>query len=69
MHLAAAVGTPVLLLLGAPVRGPYWFGPVGEHHRTITRPSLLQISAAEVYGVARSMLGAPVPAGPKTPSS
>ena len=37
MHLAAAVGTPVLLLLGAPVREPYWFAPVGEHHRTIGR--------------------------------
>ena len=58
MHLAAAVGTPVLLLLGAAVRGPYWFGPVGEHHRTITRPALLQITAAEVYSVAYSMLHA-----------
>ena len=58
MHLAAAVGTPILLLLGAPTRGPYWFGPVGEHHRVITRPSLLQITVAEVYGVAHSMLQA-----------
>jgi ADP-heptose:LPS heptosyltransferase len=59
MHLAAAVGTPVLLLLGASMRGPYWFGPVGDHHRTITRPSLLQITAAEVYGLAHAMLHAP----------
>ena len=59
MHLAAAVGTPVLLLLGARVHGPYRFGPVGEHHRIITRPTLLQITVAEVYGVARSMLCAP----------
>jgi ADP-heptose:LPS heptosyltransferase len=58
LHLAAAVGTPVLLLLGRPLRGLYRFGPVGEHHRTITRPTLLQITAAEVYGAARSMLGA-----------
>ena len=59
MHLAAAVGTPVLLLLGAPVRGAYRFGPVGEHHRTISRPTLLQIAAAEVYGLARSMMHTP----------
>lgn len=59
MHLAAAVGAPVLLLLGTTLRGPYWFGPVGEEHRMIARPTLLQITAAEVYGVAHSMLQAP----------
>ena len=58
MHLAAAVGAPVLLLLGTTLRGPYWFGPVGEEHRMIVRPTLLQITAAEVYGVAHSMLQA-----------
>src|SRR5262249_42738292 len=56
MHLAAAVGTPVLLLLGAPVRGPYWFGPVGEQHRIVIRPSLAAIAISEVYTVVRSML-------------
>lgn len=56
MHLAAAVGTPVLLLLGAPVRGPYWFGPVGEHHRVIVQRTLLDINVAEVHAAARSML-------------
>jgi heptosyltransferase-2 len=56
MHLTAAVGTPVLLLLGAPVRSRYWFGPVGEDHRVVIQPSLLDISVAEVYAVARSML-------------
>ena len=58
MHLAAAVGTPVLLLLGAPIPGPYWFGPVGERHRIIARKSLAQITVAEVYATARSMLQA-----------
>jgi heptosyltransferase-2 len=58
MHLAAAVGTPVLLLLGAPIPGPYWFGPVGEQHRIMVRKSLAQISVAEVYAAARSMLRA-----------
>jgi ADP-heptose:LPS heptosyltransferase len=48
MHLAAAVGTPVLLLLGAPVPGPYWFGPVGEHHRMIARKSMAQIRPGRV---------------------
>jgi ADP-heptose:LPS heptosyltransferase len=56
MHLAAAVGTPVLLLLGAPVRGPYWFGPVGEHHRIIIRRTLADIGVAEVYAAAHLML-------------
>lgn len=56
MHLAAAVGTPVLLLLGAPVRGPYWFGPVGEHHRVIVQRTLLDINVAEVHAAASSML-------------
>jgi ADP-heptose:LPS heptosyltransferase len=56
MHLAAAVGTPILLLLGAPVRGPYWFGPVGEHHRIVIRRKLLEIKVDEVYAAARSML-------------
>jgi ADP-heptose:LPS heptosyltransferase len=56
MHLAAAVGTPVLLLLGAPVRGPYWFGPVGEWHRIVIRRNLLEIAVAEVYAAARAML-------------
>jgi ADP-heptose:LPS heptosyltransferase len=56
MHLAAAVGTPVVLLLGAPVRGPYWFGPVGERHRILLRSRLTDISAREVYEMAREML-------------
>jgi ADP-heptose:LPS heptosyltransferase len=56
MHLAAAVGTPVLLLLGAPVRGPYWFGPVGDDHRILIRPTLGDISIAEVYAAAQAML-------------
>jgi ADP-heptose:LPS heptosyltransferase len=56
MHLAAAVGTPVLLLLGAPVRGPYWFGPVGDDHRIIIRRTLADIGVAEVFAAARAML-------------
>jgi ADP-heptose:LPS heptosyltransferase len=56
MHVAAAVGTPVLLLLGAPVRGPYWFGPVGDDHRILIRRTLADISVAEVYAVAHAML-------------
>jgi ADP-heptose:LPS heptosyltransferase len=56
MHLAAAVGTRVVLLLGAPVRGPYWFGPVGDRHRIVTRSSLLDISVREVYAAASAML-------------
>jgi len=58
MHLAAAVGTPVLLLLGAPVRGAYWFGPVGERHRVLVRRTLSDISVAEAHAAASSMLTA-----------
>jgi ADP-heptose:LPS heptosyltransferase len=58
MHLAAAVGAPVLLLLGASVRAGYWFGPVGQKHRVLVRPSLLQITAGEAHAMARSMLQA-----------
>lgn len=55
MHLAAAAGAPVLLLLGAPVREPYWFGPVGPRHRIIIRRSHADISVGEVYRLARRM--------------
>jgi heptosyltransferase-3 len=39
MHLAAAVGTPVVALFG-PVRttGPVRWGPIGEKHRVFTPP-------------------------------
>jgi len=50
------VGTPVLLLLGVPVRGSYRFAPVGERHRIIVRRTLADISVAEVFAAARSML-------------
>jgi ADP-heptose:LPS heptosyltransferase len=56
MHIAAAVGTPVLLLLGAAVRGPYWFGPVGERHRTLKSATLEQLGGGGVYSAARLML-------------
>jgi ADP-heptose:LPS heptosyltransferase len=57
MHLAAAMGSPVLML-GARVHGPYWFGPVGEQHRIVARATLAQATVAEVYAAARSMLQA-----------
>jgi hypothetical protein len=38
------------------VRGPYWFGPVGERHRIVIRRSLDEITVAEVYAAARAML-------------
>jgi ADP-heptose:LPS heptosyltransferase len=58
MHIAAAVDTPVLLLLGAAVRGPYWFGPVGERHRILTSATLEQMTVDDVYSAARIMLRA-----------
>jgi ADP-heptose:LPS heptosyltransferase len=58
MHLAAAVGTPVLLLLGAPIREPYWFGPLGKQHRVFIRRSHAEITVTDVLKTARSMLKA-----------
>lgn len=56
MHLAAAVGTPILLLLGAPVQGPYWFAPVAEHHQIVRRVTLAHVTVTEVYDAAHSLL-------------
>jgi ADP-heptose:LPS heptosyltransferase len=56
---AAAVGTPVLLLLGSVLRGAYWFAPVGEGNRVIAQPTLSQLKPADVYRVAHSMLRDP----------
>src|SRR6266516_4767979 len=54
MHIAAAVGTPVVLLLDR--RAPESYLPLGEHHRIIYSSTIPEISADEVYAETRSVL-------------
>jgi ADP-heptose:LPS heptosyltransferase len=53
MHVAAAVGTSVVLLLDR--RAPHTYLPVEGHHRIIQR-AIGDISTEEVYGAARQLL-------------
>jgi len=54
MHIAAAVGTPVVLLLDR--RAPESYLPLGEHHRIIYRSTIPEISTDEVYAETRALL-------------
>jgi len=54
VHVAAAVGTPVIVLFDRP--DPHSYTPVGEHHRIIFSPSVAKISVAEVYRTAHELL-------------
>ena len=54
VHVAAAVGTPVIVLFDRP--DPHSYTPVGEHHRIIFSPSVHNISVAEVYRTAHELL-------------
>ncbi|HEV8367053.1 MAG TPA: glycosyltransferase family 9 protein [Pyrinomonadaceae bacterium] len=54
MHLAAAVGTSVIELLGQPT--PNKFVPVGEHHRIVCGKTIADISVDQVYKVAHQLL-------------
>jgi len=56
MHIAAAVGTPVVLLLDR--RAPESYLPLGEHHRIIYSSTIPEISADEVYAETRALLAA-----------
>lgn len=56
MHLAAAVGTPVLVLLDK--RAPTTYMPLGEHHRKLNGNVISEISVEEAYEAARSILAA-----------
>ncbi|HYO62107.1 MAG TPA: glycosyltransferase family 9 protein [Pyrinomonadaceae bacterium] len=57
MHLAAAVGTPVVVLL---MRHPKMknYLPPGERHRVVSRPSIHEITTDETYDAARAALTA-----------
>jgi ADP-heptose:LPS heptosyltransferase len=56
MHIAAAVGTPVVLLLDK--RAPDSYLPQGDHHRVIYNNVISDISVDEVYIATRSILAA-----------
>ena len=53
MHIAAAVGTSVVLLLDS--RAPHSYLPVEGQHRVIQR-TITDITTGEVYGTARELL-------------
>jgi ADP-heptose:LPS heptosyltransferase len=54
MHIASAVGTPVVLLLDK--RAPESYLPQGERHRVIYNSIIGDISVDEVYEATRSIL-------------
>jgi ADP-heptose:LPS heptosyltransferase len=56
MHVAAAVGTPVVLLLDR--RAPQSYIPLGDHHRVIYNSTIAEIAVDEVYEVTRAALAA-----------
>ncbi len=56
MHVAVAVGTPVVALLDRPT--PNSFVPIENHHRVIYSRTIKEITTEEVYGVARELLAA-----------
>ena len=56
VHIAAAAGTPVIVILDRP--DPHSFTPVGEHNRLIFGRTIAEIPVAEVYRVAHEMIAA-----------
>lgn len=54
MHIASAVGTPVVLLLDK--RAPASYLPQGDHHRVIYNNLISDITVDEVYVATRSVL-------------
>lgn len=56
MHIAAAVGVPVVLLLDR--RAPETYVPLTESKRVIYSVTILEIPVEEVYGATRELLAA-----------
>ncbi len=54
VHIAAAVGTPVIAVLDRPT--PHSFIPVGNHHRIICGTTIRNITVDEVYKAAHEQL-------------
>lgn len=60
VHLAASVGTPTVVLFGTrdPAAGPQRWGPWGEGHAVIWRPTMDAISVDEVLAAVEARLAA-----------
>lgn len=56
VHLAAAVGTPVVVIYGQ--TNNVSFTPIGDRHRPIHRRSLAEITTDEIYSATRAILTA-----------
>jgi ADP-heptose:LPS heptosyltransferase len=57
MHIAAAVGTPVVILMSEhPMLDAYV--PPGERHQVLHRPAINDITTGEAYTATRSALNA-----------
>jgi ADP-heptose:LPS heptosyltransferase len=56
MHIAAAVGTPVVTLLGRPT--PDSFTPIGDRHRVVCSATMTDLSVDDAYAAARATLAA-----------
>jgi heptosyltransferase-1 len=56
VHVAAAVGTPTVVMVGRPTRDGY--EPVGERHRVIYGRDIDSITVEEVYALTRGVLTA-----------
>lgn len=54
VHIAAAVGTPVVVIMDCPK--PHSFTPVGEQHRLIMGQEITGIAVREVYQAVREVL-------------
>jgi len=54
MHIAAAVGTPVIVLMDRPT--PHIFVPVGDHHRVMYGNTVREITVDQVYQVTHELL-------------
>lgn len=54
VHIAAAVGTPVVVVMDCPK--PHSFTPVGDQHRLIMGNQISQIPVQKVYQAAREVL-------------
>lgn len=56
MHIAAAVGAPVVMLLGQLT--PSIFVPLGDQHQVVRRPTITDITVDEVYQATSTVLAA-----------
>ena len=54
VHIAAAVGTPVVVIMDR--ADPHCFTPIGDRHRLIYGPSIREISVDKVYRAAYEVL-------------